>query len=429
MRFIADLHIHSRFSRATSRELTVERLAEWAQLKGVALVGTGDFAHPGWFAELREKLVEAEPGLFRLNDRLADAVAERVPFACRGTVRFMLTVEISSIYKKGGRTRKVHNVVFVPGWSEAERLIERLKRVGNLRSDGRPILGLDSRHLLEMVLELGGGSYLVPAHIWTPHFAVLGSASGFDSIEECFDELTEYIFAVETGLSSDPPMNWRLSALDRFTLVSNSDAHSPANLGREATVFDTNMSFDAVREALRAGRQPEYQGTIEFYPQEGKYHYDGHRACGVCWSPADTRAHGGLCPGCGRPVTVGVMHRVEQLADRPAGERPASAGPYRNLIPLPELLAESLGSGPKSKRIAAAYRDMLQRLGPELEILQSVPLEKIESVAGPVVAEAIGRVRADRVYVEPGYDGVYGTIRVFAGDEREQARGQMSLFG
>ncbi|HSN73897.1 MAG TPA: endonuclease Q family protein, partial [Anaerolineae bacterium] len=317
MQLIADLHIHSHYSRATSKDLTFEHLARWAQLKGVHVVGTGDIAHPGWLAEMRAKLEPAEPGLYRLKDEFAAAVQAQVPPACQAPVRFLLAGEISNIYKKAGATRKVHHVVCAPDLDAVERLQARLERIGNIRSDGRPILGLPSRGLLEIALAVDPRCHLIPAHIWTPWFALLGSKSGYDSVAQCFEDLTPHIFALETGLSSDPPMNWRVSGLDGYTLVSNSDAHSPQKLAREATLFDCELAYDAIFDALRSGDPARFKGTIEFFPEEGKYHLDGHRACGVCWEPPETLAHNGLCSVCGKPVTVGVMHRVEQLADRP----------------------------------------------------------------------------------------------------------------
>ena len=426
MTFYADLHVHSKYSRATSRDCDLEHLALWARKKGIAVVATGDFTHPAWRAELKDRLVPAEPGLFRLRPDLERAVEERLPPACRSrrsAVRFMLSVEISTIYKKFDRTRKIHHLIYTPGFDAAERVVDSLSRIGNLHSDGRPILGLDSRHLLEIALESDPGSYLVPAHIWTPWFAALGSKSGFDAIDECYGDLSPHIFAVETGLSSDPPMNWRVSSLDRFRLVSNSDAHSPEKLGREVCVFDTEPDYFALRRALETGEG--YGGTLEFFPEEGKYHLDGHRHCHVCFSPGETRKHGGRCPVCGKPLTVGVMHRVEDLADR--GEEaapPETAGPMRSLIPLPEILSEIHQVGPKSKTVARHYESLLGRLGPELPLLDAVPLEDIAPAASPLVAEAVSRLRKEEVIRDAGYDGVYGTIRLFRDAElRRHTRG------
>ena len=397
MKLVADLHIHSHFSRATSPNLTFEHLTRWAQLKGIHVVGTGDIAHPGWLAEMREKLEPAEDGLYRLKTDLVAAVQAQVPPACHAPVRFMLGGEISNIYKRGDRTRKVHNIVFAPSFDALERLQARLEQIGNIRSDGRPILGLDSRDLLEIVLDTDPACHLIPAHIWTPWFSLLGSKSGFDSVAECFADLTPHIFALETGLSSDPPMNWRVSDLDRYTLVSNSDAHSPEKLGREVTLFDAELSYPAVFDALRTGDPTRYLGTIEFFPEEGKYHFDGHRACGIVWDPPTTRAHNELCPVCGKPVTVGVMHRVEALADRPIGGRPPQTQPFHSLIPLPELLGEVYGVGASSKQVQAEYLKLLARLGPELAILRDVPMEEIAAVGGARLAEGIGHMRRGEV--------------------------------
>ena len=431
MTFYADLHVHSRFSRATSRNCDLEHLAIWARKKGIAVVGTGDFTHPAWRAELKDQLVPAEPGLFRLCPDLERMVEDGLPPACRGShtaVRFMLSVEISTIYKKGEKTRKIHHLVYCPDFESADRLVAALSRIGNLNSDGRPILGLDSRHLLEMTLESGPGSYLVPAHVWTPWFAALGSKSGFDAVDDCYGDLAPHIFAVETGLSSDPPMNWRVSSLDRFRLMSNSDAHSPEKLGREVCVFHTEMDYFALRRALETGHG--YGGTLEFFPEEGKYHLDGHRNCNVRLEPDETRRHNGRCPACGKPLTVGVMHRVEDLADRGSDATPpGTAGDTQGLIPLPEILGEIHRVGPKSKRVAQDYEGLLARLGPELPLLSSLPLEEIGPVAPSLVAEAVARLRRREVIREAGYDGVYGTIRLFRDAELERRSRGASLFG
>jgi DNA helicase-2/ATP-dependent DNA helicase PcrA len=456
MKLVADLHIHSHFSRATSPNLTFEHLTRWAQLKGIHVVGTGDIAHPGWLAEMREKLEPAEDGLYRLKAEHATAVQAQVPPACHAPVRFMLGGEISNIYKRGDRTRKVHNVVFAPSFDALERLQARLEKIGNIRADGRPILGLDSRDLLEIVLEVDPACHLIPAHIWTPWFSLLGSKSGFDSVAECFADLTPHIFALETGLSSDPPMNWRVSALDRYTLVSNSDAHSPEKLGREANLFDCELSYESIFSALR-GRSEAFPnvpskaqglssegtpaatpatdwnpspllGTIEFFPEEGKYHFDGHRACGIVWDPPTTLAHGGICSVCGKEVTIGVMHRVEALADRPIGGRPARTHPFHSLIPLPEVLGEVHGIGGGSKQVQAEYFKLLGRLGPELAILRDVPLEEIAAVGGARHAEGIGHMRRGEVIAQAGYDGEYGVIRVFGGRTGQASAPQLGLF-
>ncbi len=332
MRFVADLHIHSHLSRATSKDLDLEHLHLWAQRKGISVVATGDFTHPRWFAELRDKLIPAEPGLYRLRDDLARVVDESVPGACARPVRFMLSVEVSSIYGKAGRTRKVHNLVYAPDFEAAAQVSSHLARLGNIASDGRPILGVDSRDLLDITLQSSPDAFLVPAHVWTPWFSALGAQSGFDSIDECYGDLAAHIFAVETGLSSDPAMNWRLSQLDRFALISSSDAHSPEKLGREANLFDGELSYFAMRDALRT-RGAAFLGTVEFFPEEGKYHYDGHRKCGVVVDPDEALACGQICRVCGKKLTGGVMGRVAALADRPAGFRPPSAKPFSSLVP------------------------------------------------------------------------------------------------
>ena len=429
MTFYADFHVHSKFSRATSRDANLEQYSLWARMKGLSVLATGDFTHPGWLQEIREQLVPAEPGLFRLWPEIEARVEKELPPACRDAVpatRFFLEVEISTIYKKGDRTRKVHHLVLVPDLDSAERFTQKLARIGNLASDGRPILGLDSRDLLEITLESGDGCYLIPAHIWTPWFSALGSRSGFDAISDCYGDLASHIFAVETGLSSDPLMNWRVSSLDRYRLVSNSDAHSPAKLGREACVFDGDMNYFAMRSALETGRG--YAGTVEFFPEEGKYHVDGHRQCETRLSPEETARCKGLCPKCGKPVTVGVMNRVMELADRPEGFRPAAVASFRHLVPLQEILSELLAVGSASGKVGNAYHALLSRLGPELFILEHASLVDIERAGSSMLKEAIDRMRQGRVITEAGYDGEYGMIRLFTADELEKAEGANLLF-
>lgn len=426
MPFYADLHVHSKYSRATSKDADLEGLAVWAQRKGIAVVGTGDFTHPAWFAELREKLEPAEPGLFRLRPEIERAVEERVPASCRRPVRFMLEVEISTIYKKGEHTRKIHHLIYAPDFDTASRFRDRLGRIGNIESDGRPILGLDSRDLLEVTLESGPDAYLVPAHIWTPWFAVLGSKSGFDAVEECYGDLADHIFAVETGLSSDPPMNWRVASLDRYRLVSNSDAHSPPKLGREACVFDSDLDYFAMRRALETGEG--YGGTVEFFPEEGKYHLDGHRSCGVRLTPEETRRHDGTCPQCGKPVTVGVLSRVDALADRAEGETADGRDPFRSLVPLPEIVGELRGVGAGTKTVRRVVEELLGRWGPELSLLEALPPDDVERSGDPLLAEALTRLRQGKVIREAGYDGEYGTIRLFEPNELDR-QASLSLFG
>lgn len=416
--FHADLHVHSKYSRATSRDLDLEHLAWWACRKGIAVVGTGDCVHPAWLAELKDKLEPDGSGLFRLRPEIMTEVHRTLPASCRGEVRFMLSTEISTIYKKGEKTRKVHHLIYLPDFGVADRLAVRLAAIGNIASDGRPILGLDSRDLLEITLAVHPDAYLVPAHVWTPWFAALGSQSGFDSIEDCYGDLAPHIFAVETGLSSDPAMNWRVSALDRFRLTSNSDAHSPGKLGREATRFACEPGFLAIRRALETG--DGYAGTVEFFPEEGKYHMDGHRACGVRLDPAETIARGGLCPVCGGRVTVGVAHRVAMLADRAEPAPPPTAGEVASLVPLPEVLAEITATGVGAQAVARAYDRATAALGPELAVLQEVPVEQIAR-ADALLGEAVGRLRRGEVIREAGYDGEYGVIRLFAEGELDRA--------
>ncbi|MBU4258876.1 MAG: UvrD-helicase domain-containing protein [Proteobacteria bacterium] len=428
MKFITDLHVHSKFSRATAKNMDLENLYISAQLKGITVVGTGDFTHPGWFSEIKEKLQPAEEGLFKLKDDLSQKCDEKVPLSCRNKVRFILTSEISNIYKKKGKTRKNHNLVFMPDLDSAYKLNLKLDKIGNIKSDGRPILGLDVRDLLEIILEISDSAFIIPAHIWTPWFSLFGSKSGFDSIEECFEDLTPHIFAIETGLSSDPPMNWRVSGIDGLTLVSNSDAHSPLNLGREANIFNTALSYPKIMSAIRSGNPKEFLGTFEFYPEEGKYHLDGHRKCKVCLKPSQSIANKGLCNVCGKPLTLGVLYRIEELADRPEGSKPKKSHPYYNLIPLSEILSEILNVGPKSKKVQRNHMAVLESLGPELEILHNFSIKDIEKAGIPLLGEAVNRMRKKQVTIFPGYDGEYGKVKVFRQGEKEKLLGQKQLF-
>ena len=420
--YIGDLHIHSRFSRATSRDGDPEHLEFMARKKGIHILGTGDFTHPTWRAELMEKLEPAEDGLYVLKEEYRihqEGVPEEKP-------RFLVTGEISSIYKKNERVRKVHSLLLLPGLEEAEALSRRLELIGNIHSDGRPILGLDCRDLLEIMLETCPEAVYVPAHIWTPHFSLFGAFSGFDSIEECFGDLTPYIHALETGLSSDPPMNWRVSALDSYFLVSNSDAHSPAKLGREATLFQTELSYAGIAKAINTGEG--LAGTLEFFPEEGKYHFDGHRKCGLCISPQETAEFGGRCPVCGKKITIGVLNRVEQLADRPEDYVRPDAKPFESLVPLPEVIAASTGASAAGKKVQETCDRRVGALGPECFILRQAPIEDIRHAAGPLVAEGISRLREGRVKRTPGYDGEYGKIGLLSEEDISSLEGQLSLF-
>ena len=408
MKTIADLHIHSRFSMATSKEGTPENLDFWARKKGISLIGTGDFTHPVWREELKERLVSEGNGLYRLRDEYVKEDSRKFPG--EGT-RFVVSGEISSIYKKNGKTRKVHNVILLPSLEAADAMAQRLEKIGNIYSDGRPILGLDSHDLLEMMLDVCPEGILIPAHIWTPHFSVLGAKSGFDSVEECFEELTPYVHALETGLSSDPAMNWRISKLDRYQLVSNSDAHSPSKLGREANLLDIDCSYEGLYQAIQTGEGLE--GTVEFFPEEGKYHFDGHRKCGVSLSPVEAERLGGICPVCGKKLTMGVDHRVEQLADRAEGFVKKDGKKYESLVPLPEVISACMGYSTASKKVQGCFEQMLQTLGTEFDILRNVPSEDIKSCAGERIAEGIENVRNGKVKRIPGYDGEYGKIQLF----------------
>ena len=410
MLYYTDLHIHSKYSRATSKSCNIEELAIWAKKKGLSLISTGDFTHPAWFAEIQEKLVPSDDGTFRLRPEI-----EKEIFKGETPVKFILSVEISTIYKKWDKTRKVHHVCFVPDLDAAQNFRQKLDAIGNIKSDGRPILGLDSRNLLETVLESGENSYIIPAHIWTPWFSVLGSKSGFDSIEDCYGDLAEHIFAVETGLSSDPEMNWHVSKLDKFRLVSNSDAHSPSKLAREATVFNKAPDYYSIMNALKTG--DGYEGTVEFFPEEGKYHEDGHRKCNVCLTPEETKKLGGICPVCGKPMTIGVSYRVNELSDRTEIiTPPETAGNVYSLVPLQEIISEIMQVGPSSKSVTMEYEKMINKFGSELAILQDIPTDEI-SKQSTLLGEAITRLRAGKVIKHAGYDGEYGVIRLFEDNE------------
>ncbi|HAK95177.1 MAG TPA: DNA helicase UvrD [Planctomycetes bacterium] len=415
---LVDLHVHSRYSRACSRAITPGAIALWARLKGLAVVGTGDFTHPEWLAELEAQLLEDGRGLLSLSPAASEALAAAAPPSCRGDPRFILTTEVCAIYTAAGRTRRIHHIIAVPDFASARRCNEALAHFGNLAADGRPILKADSKRILQIALACGPGAFLVPAHIWTPWFSLLGARSGFDSLSECFGDLSPEVFAVETGLSSDPPMNRRLSALDRITLVSGSDAHSPAKLGRECTVLRCDRSFGAIRRALADG--DGYAGTIEFFPEEGKYHFDGHRRCGVRMRPGRARRARGICPACGKAVTQGVLHRVEVLADRPAGALPPGAHVFERLVPLEEIIAEALGAGVATRGVRRAYMGLIALLGPELDVLRHAPIDAIDRAGPAAVGTAVRRMRRGEIAVEPGYDGEYGTIRLLP--ERRRPR-------
>ena len=415
MKFIADFHLHSKYSRATSPQMDLENLDKWAKIKGIKVVGTGDFTHPEWFKNLKEKLEPAETGLFKLKNSDSQT-------------RFILTTEISCIYSKKFKVRKIHILVFAPSFEIVEKINTHLGWLGNLKSDGRPILGLDVKELAKIVLNVSQDCLIVPAHLWTPWFSLFGSRSGFDSIEECFEDYSKYIYAGETGLSSSPDMNWRLSALDKITLISNSDAHSPAKLGREANVFDTEISYPAIIEAIKSKSPQKFLYTIEFFTEEGKYHYDGHRLCGISLSPTESKKYNNICPRCGRPLTIGVLNRVDSLADRPEGFKPENAIPFKSLIPLAEIIADAVSQGVGTIEVDKEYKSLIEKFVNEFNILMNVSRSDLEVVTLPEIAEGIIRVREGEVQIEPGYDGVYGKIRIFQKGEQKTLSRQGALF-
>jgi uncharacterized protein (TIGR00375 family) len=436
MKFIADFHIHSRFSRATSKELNLRNLARFAEIKGIKVLATGDFTHPLWFKELKEGLELAEPGLFKVKKQLLTGKNR----ASGEETRFILTTEISCIYTKNNRVRKIHILIFAPNFEVVEKINTRLDWIGNLKADGRPILGLDAKELLKIALQASPDCLVVPCHAWTPWFSIFGSKSGFNSVEECFDEYSKYIFALETGLSSDPKMNWRISSLDKYTLISNSDSHSLEKIGREANVFSAQggpasggegetLSYGEIIKAIKKTSQNlKLIYTIEFFPEEGKYHYDGHRLCNISFSPKETVKSGGTCPICGKPLTIGVLSRVEELADKPEGRAPEGAIPFKSLVPLKEIIGEALGTLPGSKKVEQEYQNLIKKLGSEFNILIETDKERLAAATLPEIVEGISRVREGKLVIEPGYDGVFGKVKIFNQGEQKTISKQKSLF-
>ena len=404
---IADLHIHSKYSRATSKDMNIGGITKWAKIKGINLLGTGDFTHYQWLSELKAHLKAVSFGLYECNG-----------------IHFFLTSEVSSIYSQGKKVRKIHTIIFAPTFQVVEKINKELSKIGNLDADGRPILGLSAKDLVEIVLGISKDCFIVPAHIWTPWFSLFGANSGFDNIEECFGKYTNNIYALETGLSSDPLMNWTLSKLDRFALVSNSDAHSPENLGREVNIFDCKMDYKEIIEAIKKKDKTKFKGTIEFFPEEGKYHFDGHRNCGIVFSPKEAKTHNNICPKCQKPLTVGVLHRVVDLSDRKLGFKPKAALPFRHLVPLKEIISASLNKTRTSLEVKRLYDYLVDHFENEFRVLLDVPLEDLGK-AHSKVAEGIARVRKGKIKVEPGYDGVYGKVEIF---EEEKGTKQMTLF-
>ncbi len=413
MRFIADFHIHSKYSRATSPKTDLEHLAESANIKGIKVLATGDFTHPVWFAELKYKLEPAEAGLFKLK-------------AGDNGTRFILSSEISCIYKKNDKVRKIHILTLAPNFEAVEKINAKLNTIGNLKSDGRPILGLDAKELAKIIFNASPDCIVIPAHLMTPWFSLFGSKSGFDSLKECFEEYSKYIYAGETGLSANPEMLWTMPDGRRLSLISNSDCHSPEKIGREANVFDTDLSYFAIKDALQKKDKSKFLFTIEFFPEEGKYHYDGHRVCNICFSPEQTKKHDGICPVCKKPLVVGVSNRVAELADRHFGFKPKNAIPYKCLVPLRELIGEVLGVGSSSKKVDIEYQKLIKNCGPELEILLDIPIEKLKEKTLPDIALAIDLMRQGKVQATPGYDGVFGKIKVL-GNEKKDKQGAFDI--
>ncbi|MFT3682192.1 MAG: endonuclease Q family protein [Ferruginibacter sp.] len=425
MYYTADLHTHSHYAQATSKFLCLETLYQWARVKGINVVGTGDFTHPVWFTELKQKLVTDGNGFYKLKDIPAVPALEGIRVKDI-PVRFCLSTEICSIYTYNNKVRKNHNMVYAPNFEIAGRINQKLAKYADLSLDGRPTIPLSSRDLLELVMDISEQAYLVPAHAWTPWFSTLGSKGGYDSVDECFRDMAPYIFALETGLSSDPEMNWQWSKLDHLTMLSSSDAHSPQKLGREANRFDTDMIYDAMFESIKTGKG--FMGTFEFFPEEGKYSYDGHRTCGICFSPEETAQHKGICPVCKKSLTIGVMNRVAALADRKQAVQPARAPGFEYIIPLPEILSELEGTGVESKKVTNAFINAINICGNEFALLKEMPLEDIHAYQ-PQLAEAIRRLRAGEVQRIAGYDGVYGAIHVFGNKQKISTQTlQASLF-
>lgn len=421
MKIIADLHIHSRNSRACSKDLTLPNIAAWADKKGIGIIGTGDFTHPAWIDSIENDLEESKPGLYRLKNGLNKA-------------NFFLTTEVASIYKQGDKVRRVHNLLFAPNIAAVRKLIKALeKRGANLKADGRPIFGIHCAELLKICKDADENIELVPAHAWTPHFGVFGSLSGFDSLEEAFGDQAKHIFAIETGLSSDPKMNWQVSALDSISLISNSDAHSLRKIGREANVFEieeNELSYSFIIKIIKQKDSAHFLYTIEFFPEEGKYHLDGHRDHSYSTTPEQTKKLGGICPVCGRKLLQGVLHRVDNLANRKHGFEPPRAVPFKSLIPLEEIIAETFGVGTASKKVLALYEQMVSK-HPEFEILTDLDQEQISKISSRQIAESVLRVRRGQVHIEPGYDGVFGKIQIYSHEERKKfspRNAQIALF-
>ena len=419
MRIIADFHVHSKFSRATSKDMNVMEIAKWADKKGINVISCGDFQHPMYLGELKNKLREAEPGLHRLKDKKTNA-------------RVILSTEISNIYKQDGKVRKIHTLIVMPTLKDAEKFSKLLSKKGNTASDGRPIFGFSVQDLVKYTFDITPDAMVIPAHVWTPWFSIFGSKSGFDSIKECFGDQAKYIHAIETGLSSDPSANWRISSLDNITLISNSDAHSPSKIGREANVFECAMDYYEIKEIIEKKDKKRFKYTIEFFPEEGKYYYDGHLKCGISFHPKESKENKNLCPVCHKPLTLGVLHRIEELSDRPWGFVPENSIPQRHLIQLQEIISDCREAAPTSKKVLSEYERMLVKGGPEFEILMDMDKAGLLQITDEKITEAILRVRQEKVNLIPGYDGEFGKIGIFRDAEKFKDRiknTQMKIFG
>ena len=409
--FIADLHIHSKYSRATSKDMEMRSLAKWAKIKGISMLGTGDFTHPLWLAELKKTLVEEDEGVYSY-----------------GGVYFMLTAEVSNIYFKTGRTRKVHNIIIARNFNIVDEINKILGEYGSLESDGRPILGLECEKMAKMLFAVDPQLLIIPAHAWTPHFSIFGSNSGFDSPEECFEDETQKIFSIETGLSSDPAMNWRWSKLDKFCLISNSDSHSPSKIGREANVFKEKINYQSLRQILKTKDKTKFLYTIEFFPEEGKYHWDGHRVCHARLSPEEAKKINNKCPECGKSITVGVMHRLDSLADRHEGYELEASPSFKSVVPLAEIIGESLDVGPDSVTVEREYMQLIKNFGSEFRILLEASEDELKEKCPPRIFRGIINMRKGNVEKVPGYDGEYGKIKVFKEGEEKKSEKQLSFF-
>ncbi len=409
MELIADFHIHSKYSRATSKAMNIKEISRWAKLKGISLMGTGDFTHPLWFLELKSNLKPCAKGIYEYDG-----------------INFILTCEVFNNFYVNGKSKRIHNIIFAPSMEDAEKLSAGLAGYGDLLSDGRPILNLSARDFVKLCKDVSSGCFVVPAHAWTPHFSIFGSNSGFNSVEECFGEEAANIHCLETGLSSDPAMNWRISSLDKCALISNSDAHSPQKIGREVNVFDCKLEYGDIIDAIKSKDKKRFLYTLEFFPEEGKYHYDGHRNCKARVNPKDAIKNKNLCPVCGKKITVGVMHRVEELADRPEGFVPDNAIPFKNMIPLGQIIADARGVGEQSVGVEREYMSLVNKCGGEFNILLKMDERDLKAQLPEKIAEGVIRVRSRKVNILPGYDGEYGKINIFSKEEKGEQ--QLTLF-